>query len=105
MEATLLMAVPAIISFIVFYAIEEKTYLERMDTSYFLSMNWEFELWQCGTAVVIGVICSASSLCILVAVGIVKQLLLRIKDKCDSMKFLSGTIVIATLGGFIIGKN
>ncbi|CAE7623087.1 unnamed protein product, partial [Symbiodinium microadriaticum] len=90
-------------AFIVFYGLEEKTYLERMDANYFLSVNWEFELWQCATAVVIGTVCSASSLCILVAVGIVKQILLRIKDKCDATKFLSGTIVIATLGGLVIG--
>jgi hypothetical protein len=105
MEATLLMAVPAIVAFLIFYALEEKTYLDRMEPNYFLTINWEFEMWQCGTAVVIGMVCSASSLCILVGVGVVKQLLLRIKDKCDSTKFLSGTIVIATIGGFVIGKG
>ena len=105
MESTLLMAVPAIMAFIVFYGLEEKTYLERTEANYFLSVNWEFELWQCATAVVIGTVCSASSLCILVCVGIVKQILLRIKDKCDATKFLSGTIVIATIGGFVIGES
>mmetsp|Transcript_22329 Transcript_22329/g.32522 ORF Transcript_22329/g.32522 Transcript_22329/m.32522 type:complete len:546 (-) Transcript_22329:316-1953(-) len=103
MESTLLMGIPAIISFIVFYALEEKTYLERLSPFYQLSMNWDFQMWQCGTAVIIGLVSSASSLCLLLGVGIVKQILLRIKDRCDRSGVLSGTIVIATIGGVAIG--
>jgi H+/Cl- antiporter ClcA len=65
-------------------------------------MNWKFEKWQCGAAVLIGVTSAAISLVSLLGVGLVKQVLLRIKQRVDNTK-LNGTIVIATLGGFLVG--
>mmetsp|Transcript_8625 Transcript_8625/g.12872 ORF Transcript_8625/g.12872 Transcript_8625/m.12872 type:complete len:390 (-) Transcript_8625:250-1419(-) len=103
MEATLLMSVSAILSFIMFYQLEDETWLERLTPNYTLSMNWEFEMWHCGSAVVIGLVASGSSLCILIAVGIVKQILMRIQERCDSTKFINGMIFVSTLGGFVIG--
>lgn len=103
MESTLLLSVAAVTSFLVFYQLEEKTWLERQERNYRLSVNWEFEQWQCGTAVVIGLISSASSMLILITIGLVKQILLRIQERCDRTGFLNGMICVATLGGFIIG--
>jgi hypothetical protein len=104
MESTLLMSVSAIMAFIVFFQLEEKTWLERLTPSYTLSAMWEFDLWHCSTAVVIGFVSSGCSLGILLSIGIVKQILFRIKEKCDARGFLNGQIVISTLGGLIIGR-
>jgi H+/Cl- antiporter ClcA len=104
MESTLLMSVSAIMAFIVFFQLEEKTWLERLTPSYTLSAMWEFDLWHCATAVVIGLVSSGCSLGILLSIGIVKQILFRIKERCDSRGFLNGQIVISTLGGAVIGR-
>lgn len=103
MESTLLMSVAAILSFVIFYVLEQKTWLHHLESNYALSYLWEFDVWQVGTAVVIGFTSSAICLGLLLTIGIVKQILLRIKMRCDATKFLSGTIVICTLGGFING--
>lgn len=103
MESTLLMSVAAILSFVIFYVLEEKTWLDHLESNYALSYLWEFDVWQIGTAVVIGFTSSAICLGLLLTIGIVKQIMFRIKMRCDATKFLSGTIVICTLGGFING--
>jgi H+/Cl- antiporter ClcA len=54
MESTLLMSIPAICSFLVFFALEGHTWIEKIDANYQLSMAWDFELWHCGAAVLIG---------------------------------------------------
>lgn len=105
MESTLLMSVAAILSFVIFYVLEEKTWLSHLESNYALSVLWEFDVWQVGTAVVIGFISSAICLGLLLTIGIVKQILLRIKMRCDATKFLNGTIVVCTLGGFINGTS
>lgn len=105
MESTLLMSVAAIMAFIVFYQLEEKTWLERLTPNYTLSALWEFDLWHCSTAVVIGLVSSGCSLGILLSIGIVKQILFRIQDKCDRTGILNGQIVISTLGGLLIGMR
>ena len=102
MESTLLMSIPAIISFIVFFTLQEFTWIEMIDDNYQLSMNWKFEKWHCGAAVVIGMASAGLALITLLGVGIVKQILLRIKQRLDNTK-LNSTIVIATLGGFLVG--
>lgn len=103
MESTLLMSVAAIMAFIIFYQLEEKTWLERLTPNYTLSALWEFDLWHCSTAVVIGLVSSGASLGILLSIGIVKQILFRIQERCDRTGFLNGQMVISTLGGLIIG--
>lgn len=104
MESTLLMSIGAILSFVIFYVLEEKTWLDHLHANYVLSAYWEFDVWQIGTAVIIGFISSAVCLGLLLTIGIVKQILLRIKERCKATKFLNGTIVICTLGGLINGK-
>lgn len=103
MESTLLMSVSAIMAFIVFYQLEQKTWLERLTPNYTLSALWEFDLWHCSTAVVIGLVASGCSLGILLSIGIVKQILFRIQEKCDKTMILNGQMVISTLGGLVIG--
>ena len=102
MESTLLMSIPAITSFIVFYTLQEFTWIEMIDDNYQLGMNWKFEKWQCGVAILMGMTSAGLALITLLGVGIVKQILLRIKQRLDNTK-LNSTIVIATLGGFLVG--
>lgn len=102
MESTLLMSVPAIASFMVFFAIQKYTWIEEIEANHQLSMHWKFEKWQCGAAVLIGMTSAGVSLISLVGVGLVKQVLLRLKQRVDNTK-LNSTIFIATLGGFLIG--
>ena len=104
MESTLLMSVGAIFAFVVFYQLEEKSWLDRLTPNYFLTTAWEFEMWHCASGAVIGLVASGSSLCILLTIGIVKQILLRIQERCDRSGFLNGMIVVSTLGGFVVGK-
>ena len=104
MESTLLMSVGAIFAFVVFYQLEEKSWLDRLAPNYFLTTAWEFEMWQCASGAVIGLVASGSSLCILLTIGIVKQILLRIQERCDRSGFLNGMIVVSTLGGFVVGE-
>ncbi len=103
MESTLLMSVAAILSFVIFYVLQEKTWIDHLNAVYTLSYLWEFEVWHIGTAVVIGFVSSAICLALLLVIGIVKQILLRIKQRCDASKILNGTIIVCTLGGFING--
>ena len=102
MESTLLMSIPAIASFMVFFSIQDYTWINEIEANHQLSMHWKFEKWQCGAAVLIGMTSAAISLISLLGVGLVKQVLLRIKQRVDNTK-LNGTIVVATLGGFLIG--
>jgi H+/Cl- antiporter ClcA len=102
MESTLLMSIPAIASFMVFFSLQEFTWINEIDANHQLSMNWKFEKWQCGAAVLIGIVAAAISLVSLLGVGLMKQVLLRIKERVDGTK-LNGTIVVATLGGFLVG--
>ena len=104
MESTLLMSIASILSFVIFYVLEEKTWLEHLNANYILSYLWEFDVWHIGTSVIIGFVSSAVCLGLLLSIGIVKQILLRIKERCNTTKFLNGTIVICTLGGLINGK-
>jgi H+/Cl- antiporter ClcA len=102
MESTLLMSIPAIASWMVLFTLQEYTWINEIEPNHFLSMHWKFEKWQCGAAVIMGMVAAALSLVSLLGVGLMKQLLLRIKMRVDTTK-LSGTIVISTLGGFLIG--
>jgi hypothetical protein len=104
MESTLLMSVGAIFAFVVFYQLEERSWLERLVPNYTLTYNWEFEMWQCASAAVIGLVGAGSSLVILISIGVVKQILLRIQERCDKTGFINGMIFVSTLGGLIVGK-
>lgn len=102
MESTLLMSIPAIASFLVLYTLTEYTWINEVNADHTLSMHWKFEKWQCGAAVLMGMVAAGIALISLLGVGLMKQLLLRIKMRVDGTK-LSGTIFICTLGGFLIG--
>lgn len=102
MESTLLMSIGAISAFVVFYAIEDYTYLESLDPNYQLSANWTFKLKHCGVAVIFGALSAVIALMTLLTVGITKQVLYRIEQRI-SEKGLPGKIFVCTLGGVMIG--
>ena len=96
------MSIGAITSFLIFYGLENATYLEHLDANYYLSQKWEFELKDCGVAVVIGAFSSVLALMTLLTVGITKQLLLRIEQKVKAVG-LPSKIIVCTIGGICIG--
>lgn len=104
MESTLLMSIGAIASFIVFYMLEDYTYLESLEASYQLSMNWEFETKHCGVAIIFGALSSVIALMTLLTVGITKQVFYRIEERCNKLG-LPGKIIVCTIGGLCIGNN
>jgi uncharacterized membrane protein len=96
------MSMGAIVSFIIFYAIENETYIEHLDPMYLISFKWEFELRDCWMAVIIGLMSSFISLLTLLMIGICKQLLMRIEEKCKA-RGIPGKIIVCTIGGICIG--
>jgi H+/Cl- antiporter ClcA len=104
MESTLLMSIGAISSFLVFYMLEDYTYLEPLKANYQLSMNWEFETKHCGVAIVIGALSSVIALMTLLIVGITKQVFYRIEERCNKVG-LPGKIIVCTIGGLCIGNT
>lgn len=104
MESTLLMSIGAIVSFLVFYTLEDYTYLEALEANYLLSMNWEFETKHCGIAIVMGFLSAVVALVTLLIVGITKQVFYRIEERLNS-RGLPGKIVICTIGGLCIGRH
>jgi H+/Cl- antiporter ClcA len=63
---------------------------------------WEFEEWQCLVAFVIGVVCAALSLVIIIFVGITKQIFNRIRHRLDDSPFLA-KVVPPVIAGVAIG--
>jgi len=104
METIIATGVPAIVSFAVYYSLAPVSYLEIMEPKGELSKSWEFELEDCLYGFLIGLMCGCLMLVQLVAVGICKQFFIRLKNRCDSTRFLSGKIVAPTVGGLILGK-
>ena len=105
METTVIASIAAIASFSVFYSISGYAYLEALVPKYELSMVWEFELVHCYYGWVIGLLSGCLCLFELLAIGICKQIFIRLKTRCDSVNFLSGTIIAPTVGGLIIGNS
>lgn len=103
MECLTVLSVPAIVSFAVFYSLGPEAYLPSLDANYFLSSSWEFELFHCWYGLMIGIISGCVCLLQLLSVGICKQLFVRLRQRLDGTKFLSGTILAPTVGGLILG--
>jgi len=103
MESTLLMSMGGIVSFLVFYSIENDTYIEHLEANYMISYLWEFELRDCWIAVIIGLMSSFIALVTLITIGICKQLLMRIEERCKAAG-IPGKIVICTIGGICVGE-
>ena len=104
METAAACTYPAMVGFAVYYTLSEIAYLPHFEPSYKLSENWEFELKHILYGIVIGIISGLLCLLQLIAVGVFKQVFIRIRQRCDATGFISGTIVSPVLGGLILGK-
>ena len=103
MEVLTVLSVPAIISFAMFYSIGPLAYLPTLEAVYGLSELWEFELIHCLYGFIIGAISGFICLLQLISVGVCKQVFVRLRQRCDATKFISGTIISPAIGGLVLG--
>ena len=103
MESTLVMSSGAIVSFLVYYSLVDLTYLETIpNKSAIISFQWEFNEWNCGTAFVIGMVCAALGIGIMLTIGITKQFLNRIRFRLQKYPAVAA-ILPSCIAGLIIG--
>eukprot|EP01035_Chromulina_nebulosa_P028348 gene28348-37409_t len=106
MECTVLMSISSFISFAIYYELQGVTYLEHLSTSSaYLSTAWlqdpGYQSWQLGTAFIIGVVCAALGMFILLCLGIMKQVFARLRNGLSRNKFLK-TVVPLVLAGILL---
>jgi len=125
MEAVIVLSFASIVAFSTFYGIEPYTALTRVDTAtdddainkignrgstkasffaqYYYSFQWEFVEVQVGIAVLIGMLCAAVALCLIITLGACKQIFIRIKLRLYPISTFLGTVVPPIIGGLCIG--
>lgn len=92
-ETTMVFAIPAIIAFVVYFRLIGPTWIDYAPSSIiYLSEKWivvdGYADWQNFTAFAIGVIAAPLCFGCLLFMGIQKQIVGRIKEKCGNNKFL-----------------
>lgn len=93
----------AIVAFVIYYRFANQLYLEHLaSTGIALSLQWEFELENCVTAVVFGIISAGLCVTAIVMIGIFRQVFNRIRDRLDG-RGLPGTIIAPLIGGIAVG--
>lgn len=103
MESIIVMSIGAIAAFLVYYALLGTTYVNYFSNNLIMVYNWEFEEWQCGTAILIGVVSAAIALTTILFVGITKQIFVRIRLRLERNKLLQA-ILPPMIGGLLIGS-
>jgi H+/Cl- antiporter ClcA len=125
MEAVIVLSFAAIVAFSTFYGIEPYTALTRVDDSanddlatkvgqrgvaqedylsaYYYSLQWEFIEVQVGIAILLGILCAAVALCLIITMGACKQIFIRIKLRLYPISAFLGTVLPPVIGGIIIG--
>lgn len=102
MESIVILSCGACTGFVIYYWLIEYTWVEHMQRQLFLTYQWEFELYQCGTACLMGLIAGLISLIQVIIIGICKQIFTRIRLRLERNKFLQN-IIPPIVGGLIIG--
>lgn len=103
MESVIVMSFSSLVSFLVYYAIIDDTFSESLpNTGIALSLSWEFNEWNCGTAALFGVLSAAFGIVIMLGIGISNKLIAGIRQFCRGNKLLACTLP-PTCAGFIIG--
>lgn len=104
MESITILAFSACISFITYYGLVDYTYLDHIKTNPLAAYQWEFDEWQCTTGFVIGCICAALSLFLILCIGITKQIFLRLRTRLQERNrhFLS-YVLPPVIGGITVG--
>lgn len=125
MEAVIILSFAAIVAFTTFYGIEPYTALTRIDTStddtsavtigkrgsttqvesssYYYSLQWQFVEVQVGIGILLGILCAAVALCLIITMGACKQIFIRIKLRLYPISTFLGTVLPPIIGGLIIG--
>ena len=103
MESIIVLSFSSIISFLIFYKLADKTWIDHIQQNLALAYNWEFEDWQCWTGFVIGIISAVLSFMIILFIGICKQIFLRMKTRLSTRSKALASIIAPTLGGLVIG--
>ena len=102
MEGILVLSSSALCAFVVYYFLLGYTDVHYYSTSYLLSYSWTFDLYQCGTAFLIGIVSGIIGLTAIIVIGICRQIFARIKLRLERNKFFLN-IVPPVLGGLIVG--
>ena len=127
MEAVIVLSFASIVAFAVFYGIEPYTAISRVDSqldddlvdkvgkrsqgssltndvaAYYYSLQWNFVEVQVGIAVLLGILCAGIAFCLIVTMGVCKQIFIRIKLRLYPISTVLGTILPPIIGGLIIG--
>jgi H+/Cl- antiporter ClcA len=103
MESTLVMSCGACVSFMVYYALVDQTYIESLSShGAIFALRWDFKESHCFTAIVIGIVSAGLGIVIMLGIGITKQILNRIRMRLQHNKLLS-LLVPSILSGLAIG--
>jgi H+/Cl- antiporter ClcA len=103
MESVLTLSVGSIIAFAIYYRFAENLYLERLaSTGVVLSLEWDFQLENCITGLIFGVVSAGLCVVNILMIGVFRQVFNRIRDRADE-RGLSGTIVAPLIGGVAVG--
>jgi len=104
MESVLTLSVGSIIAFAIYYRFSDNMYLERLaSTGVVLSLEWEFELENCITGLIFGVVSAGLCVVAVLMIGVCRQLFNRIRDRMDE-RGLPGTIIAPLIGGLVVGS-
>jgi H+/Cl- antiporter ClcA len=109
MESTIVLSFAAIVSFSVYYALIDRTYLEHYsDNSAILSAQWleqeGFQGHNCTTGFIIGIVSAFISFYVVVSIGFCKQIFTRIRLRIGNRNKFLAKIIPPVIGGLIIGS-
>ncbi len=102
MESIIILSCGACVAFVVYYWLIDYTYVEHIQRQFFLTYSWTFELSQCGTAMLIGIVSGLISLTQVIIIGICKQIFTRIRLRLERNPFLQN-VIPPIVGGAIVG--
>jgi H+/Cl- antiporter ClcA len=102
MEHTIILSMGALGGFVTYYGVQNETYLEHPDQKYYFAIDWQFELWNCGTGFIVGLVCGCLGIAMLLSIGISKQVFARLRMRFDQIG-LSGTMCAPVVGGLMLG--
>lgn len=104
MESILTLSVGAVVAFAIYYRFAENMYLERLtSTGGVLSVGWNFELENCVTGLIIGIVSAGLCVVNVLMIGVFRQVFNRIRDRMDQ-RGLPGTIIAPLIGGIAVGS-
>lgn len=103
MEGVIVMSAGAISAFLVYYALLGDTKVAYFSANFIATYNWEFEEWQCGTAIVIGMVSAALALTTAIFVGATKQIFVRLRMRLGERSALLKAVLPPMIGGLLVG--